>query len=257
MADDKQREFHRYEARAAAALCGGQGSADAGSALGAMPAYLRTPYLRYASLAAELIQPGHRVLELGSGTGAHTATLMRPGAQVVASDISPSSLALLQQRLTGEGRRLETQVADIEALPFPDSSFDVLACAGSLSYGEPGLVDAEIRRVLRPGGALLCVDSLNHNPIYRLNRLVHCLRGNRSRSTLVRMPGMARIAQLSAGFGTVETQFFGALSFAMPVLAGSVGAERAQSFSDWFDRAVGTRRAAFKFVLLARGLDKP
>ena len=256
MVNDKQREFRRYEERAAAALSGRQAPPAAGAALSEMPAYLRTPYQAYAACAARLIRPGDRVLELGSGTGAHTEALVRQGAQVVASDISPSSLALLQQRLAGEGLHIETRVADMEALPFPDSSFDLLACAGSLSYGEPRLVDAEIRRVLRPGGALLCVDSLNHNPIYRLNRLVHCLRGNRSRSTLVRMPGLMRIAQLSERFGTVETQFFGALSFAMPVLARCMGAERSQSLSDWFDGFVGIRRAAFKFVLAARGLDK-
>ena len=249
---DKQIERSRYEARASSQLA--VGGAAGAAALGSqtMPAYLQAPYLLYERRIGELIDPAHRVLELGAGSGLHTLALLRAGAQVVASDISPQSLQLLGRAMGAAGGRLETQVADMEQTPFDDASFDAIVSAGSLSYGDPARVDAEIRRLLRPGGRLIVVDSLNHNPVYRFNRWLHLLRGNRSRSTLLRMPGLARIDALRQGFGSAETYFFGTVSYAMPVLARITGENRAGVFSDCLDRWIGTRRSAFKFVLVAR-----
>lgn len=218
-----------------------------------MPAYLRTPYIFYEQKIAELIRPNHRVLELGAGAGLNTRALLQTGAQVIASDISPNSLLLLKQRFQNTPGNLKIEVADMESLPFEASSFDVVASAGSLSYGEPDVVDVEIRRVLRPGGMLICVDSLNHNPVYLTNRLLHYLRGNRSKSTLKCMPDLARIKALSDGFSNVSVDYFGALSFIMPVFARLLGENTAQVASDRIDQLIGVRRTAFKFVLVAQG----
>lgn len=251
---DKLIERERYEARAQSQMAGGAAmvvEVPLGSQM--MVSYLRTPYIFYEQKIAELIRPSHRVLELGAGAGLHTRALLQTGAQVIASDISPNSLSLLKQRFQNTPGNLKTEVADMESLPFEASSFDVIASAGSLSYGEPHVVDAEIRRVLRPGGMLICVDSLNHNPVYRTNRWLHYLRGNRSRSTLKRMPDLARIKALGDGFSNVSVHYFGALSFAMPVLARLLGENTAQAASDRIDQLIGVRRSAFKFVLVAQG----
>ena len=253
---DKRAELQRYDMRAQAQLATGGPAQAAGFGAAGMRAYLRAPYLHYEASIARLVLPRHQVLELGAGAGLHTLGLANTGAQVTATDISPYALALLHQRLHGVGMHVGTQVADMESLPFGDASFDVVACAGCLSYGDPALVDAEIRRVLRPGGAFICVDSLNHNPIYRLNRLIHCYRGERTKSTLERMPDVGRIQRISRHFSTTETRYFGALTFAMPVLARIVRDQRAQSFSDWFDRVANVERSAFKFVLVGENLVK-
>lgn len=253
---DKQRELERYDDRALSRLSAQGSDHRHDDGLSAMSVYLRAPYLLYESQVATWIGPEHEVLELGAGAGGHTLALARTGARVTATDISPHALAYLAQRLGDQGLTVQTQVADMEALPFDANAFDFVTCAGSLSYGDPTLVDAEIRRVLRPGGCLICVDSLNHNPVYRLNRLLHCYRGNRTKNTLVRMPDLRRIEQISRLFRTVEVSYFGALSFAMPVLARVLGPVRAGEFSDWFDRTARIRRSAFKFVLIARSLKK-
>jgi SAM-dependent methyltransferase len=219
-----------------------------------MPTYLRPPYIAYEKKIADLIQPGSRVLELGAGTGLHTLGVLRAGADLVASDISPNALRLLELRFRQIPGQLTTVVADMENLPFEASSFDSIVCAGALSYGDPHVVDAEIRRVLRPGGTLICVDSLNENPVYRMNRWVHWLCGNRSKSTLRRMPNLSRIEALGVGFSDVNVQFFGGLTFVMPVLARLLGADAARLVSDRFDRLCGVRRSAFKFVFVAEGL---
>jgi ubiquinone/menaquinone biosynthesis C-methylase UbiE len=254
MEQDKLIERARYDARAQAQMAGSTVVAEVALGSQTMPAYLQSPYIFYEQRIAKLIQPSHRVLELGAGAGLHTRALLQTEAQLTASDISPNSLSLLKQRFQNTPGNLKTEVADMESLPFEACSFDVIASAGSLSYGEPHVVDAEIRRVLRPGGMLICVDSLNHNPIYRLNRWVHYCRGERTRSTLQRMPDLSRISALSSGFADVNARYFGAFSFAMPVIARLVGADQAQVVSDRLDELIGTQRSAFKFVLVAQGL---
>lgn len=141
---------------------------------------LRAPYLAYETLLYAHLTKASTVLEVCAGTGLFTGVLRRTGASVFATDMSPKSLEVLKQRHKGVGR-LDIQEADIECLPFPDEAFDMVTSAGSLSYGDNLLVMNEIFRVLKPGGVFVCVDSLNHNPIYRFNRWVHYLRGNRTK----------------------------------------------------------------------------
>lgn len=250
---DKLIELDRYDSRAMSQLVRADAVAETLFGSQTMPSYLQTPYIYYEQRIAELIKPEHLVLELGAGTGLHTQVLLQTGAQVTASDISPNSLSVLKGYFKDAYGNLKTAIADIESLPFDDSSFDVIACAGSLSYGAPPLVDSEIRRVLRPGGMLICVDSLNHNPIYRANRWLHYMRGNRSKSTLKRMPDLARIKALSQGFSSVNVRFFGVMSYAMPGIARLLGENAARSLSDRIDEMVGVRRSAFKFVVVAQG----
>ena len=251
--DDKAIELARYDSRAQRASASGARDALTATGADAVPLVHRVPYLVYERFIRDVVRPGMQVLELGAGTGAHTLALLRAGAQVTASDISEISLAVLVDRFAREADgRLATRKADIEHLPFADASFDVVVSAGALSYGEPATVDAEVRRVLRRGGAFLCVDSLNHNPIYRLNRWRHYRRGERTLSTLVRMPTLERIAAITAPFEGSECLFFGAASWLMGPLARVIGETRAAAWSDTIDRMIGVRRSAFKFVLYAR-----
>lgn len=252
--DDKSEDLRRYEdgARLALESAAARQPHDLGAA--AVAPEFRAPYIFYEKRIGEIVSPAHHVLELGSGSGLHTAVLLRTGARVTATDISPNALALLQRNLAElKPERLVTRVADIEALPFPSGTFDVVACAGSLSYGDPRLVDEEARRVLRPGGTFVCVDSLNDNPVYRLNRWLRYIRGERTRSTLIRMPDLRRIEEIGRHFTSTEVRYFGALAWAMPLLTRVLGSGRASRASDAFDEFVQVRRSAFKFVLVAQG----
>lgn len=215
---------------------------------------IRAPYLFFESLLNAHLLPTHLVLEVGAGTGAFTGVLLRSGANVFATDISPKSLQVLEECYQGVGR-LNTQVADMECLPFPDETFDVVTSAGSLSYGDNGVVMNEIYRVLKGGGLFLCVDSLNHNPIYRFNRWLHYLRGNRTKSTLRRMPTISLIERYGARFGATEVRYFGAVSWLMPLIAPVLGKGRAARVSERVDRIARIRKSAFKFVMIARKIQ--
>jgi len=254
MSLDKLIERDRYDAQAREQLSGiAHGLQKVALGSDAIKPSLRTPYLVYEQTIRDLVHPDYRVLELAAGSDMHTQILLQTGAHVTATDISSESLKLLEHRVRAEAGTLTTRIADMEALPFPDGVFHVVTCAGGLSYGEPAIVDAEIRRVLRPGGVLICVDSLNHNLIYRFNRWLHYMRCERTESTLLRMPDLQRIAQISQGFSVVDIQYFGVFSFVAPIISKLLDESRAQRILDQLDRLIRVKRSAFKFVLSAQG----
>lgn len=221
-----------------------------------IPAYLRTPYIFYEKLINKQIRSGHIVLELGGGSGEHTLCLLKTGAQVLVNDISESSLKLLLEKGKNYGHNLIPITSDMERLPIKDDSVDFVVCAGSMSYGDPKLVDSEIIRVLRPGGTFIGVDSLNESMIYRFNRWIHYLRGDRTISTLKRMPDINRLESIGMYFEHQETAFFGGISFLMPIISVCTGHDRAKNLSDGYDRWFGVRKSAFKYVVSNLNLKK-
>ena len=251
MSEDKFLERDRYDGRAKSVLTEfavGNNSTDGADAINLA---LRAPYCAYESLVISSLSSNFSVLELGAGTGSFTGMLVRTGANVCATDISPRSLEVLALRYQGIGR-LVTQVADMECLPFSDAEFEIVTSAGSLSYGDNIKVMNEIFRVLKPGGVFICVDSLNHNPIYQLNRWMHYLRGQRTRSTLIRMPKISLIEQYRVKFGHVDVQFFGGFSWLIPILVPIFNEERVARILDRLDEIINVKKSAFKFVLVAR-----
>jgi len=98
------------------------------------------------------------VLDVGSGTG-HAAAAMRkrwPKAQVVALDLA---LPMLRQakKQAGWWRPFPRVCADARALPLAEGSVDVIFSNLCLQWVEDlPAVFAGFRRVLRPGGLLLC-----------------------------------------------------------------------------------------------------
>jgi len=99
---------------------------------------------------------GRDVLDVGCGAGVEVVRWARGGARVTGIDIAPSAAALTKQNLTQQGLQAGVAVADGEALPFADGSFDFVYAHGVVQYttDDRRLVE-ECHRVLRPGGTAL------------------------------------------------------------------------------------------------------
>lgn len=113
-----------------------------------------------AMLAAVPLTGGERLLDAGCGAG-HTALAFAPRvAEVVAVDLTEPMLAQARRLAAGRGLTNVTfQQGDIEDLPFPDASFDIVTSRYSAHhYPHPAAALREVARVLRPGGACLLVD---------------------------------------------------------------------------------------------------
>jgi SAM-dependent methyltransferase len=105
---------------------------------------------------------GTAVLEAGCGTGAQTVVLARHslGARITAIDVSASSLAEARARIAAAGvGNVEFRQADLQALPFPPSSFDhVFVCFVLEHLPDPNAAFTALRRVLRPGGTITAIE---------------------------------------------------------------------------------------------------
>ena len=106
--------------------------------------------------------PQTSVLDVATG-GGHTAlALARVAGHVTATDLTPAMLAAAEAHLRGAGITNATfRVADAQALPFADGSFDIVTCRiAPHHFPRPDAFAREARRVLRPGGRLLLEDSV-------------------------------------------------------------------------------------------------
>lgn len=101
-----------------------------------------------------------RLLDVATGTG-HTALALAPRVrEVIGLDLTPAMgeqfAALAREQGFPHARFV---VGDVEALPFPDASFELVTCRRAAHhFSNPARAMAEMARVLRPGGRLGLVD---------------------------------------------------------------------------------------------------
>jgi ubiquinone/menaquinone biosynthesis C-methylase UbiE len=101
------------------------------------------------------ISPGQRVLDVAAGTGNVAIRAAEAGADVVALDITPESLAAGRREAESRGVELEWVVGDAQALPFGPDEFDVVtSSAGAMFAPDHQAVADEMLRVCRPGGTI-------------------------------------------------------------------------------------------------------
>ena len=118
--------------------------------------------------AALLRQPGGpaaaRLLDIGCGTGAFLREVKRnyPRLAVTGLDLSVPYLNVARRQLA-DWSRIELVEGAAEAMPFAAAEFDIVTSIYLFHELPPRVrrdVVAEIRRVLKPGGTLIFVDSL-------------------------------------------------------------------------------------------------
>ena len=101
------------------------------------------------------IAAGSNVLDVAAGNGNASLAAARRGATVTATDYVEHLLDKAVLRAQAEGLPVTAQVADAEALPFEDASFDtVLSTLGVMFTPNPERSSAELLRVCRPGGRI-------------------------------------------------------------------------------------------------------
>ena len=98
---------------------------------------------------------GERVLDVAAGNGNATLAAARRFADVTSTDYVPALLDKGRDRAVAEGLPVKFQVADAEALPFADASFDVVLSTFGAMFAPDHLRTArEMLRVLRGGGRI-------------------------------------------------------------------------------------------------------
>ena len=106
-------------------------------------------------VTATEIQADDRVLDVAAGSGNVAIPAARIGAQVVATDLTPSLLSAGRRTAERAGVELAWTPADAEALPFADGSFDAVLSAVGVMFAPHHQVAAdELVRVCRRGGRI-------------------------------------------------------------------------------------------------------
>jgi SAM-dependent methyltransferase len=97
-----------------------------------------------------------RILDAGCGSGDFAALLTAPDVRCV--DLSPAAVDAARER------GLRAEVADVQNLPFPDGSFDVVVANWVLYHvHDRALAIAELARVLTPAGRFVgCYNAPGH-----------------------------------------------------------------------------------------------
>lgn len=94
------------------------------------------------------------LLEVGSGIGVDSIQLARCGFDVTAVDLTDNAIRVARRFAQRRGVAIDFQLGNAEGLDFPNESFDAVYSFGVLHH-TPHIEQAvaELRRVLRPGGA--------------------------------------------------------------------------------------------------------
>lgn len=120
-----------------------------------------------ARAITRLIEPGTKVVDVGTGTGVLACELAQIGLDVVGIDSSESMLEAARTKLEGLALpatgRIRFEQADAAALPFADEELDAAFAHMVLHYmPSPEVVVMEMARIVRPGGHVVIVDFRAH-----------------------------------------------------------------------------------------------
>ena len=137
------------------------------SVVGSSREYLRQWIARHA--------PGTVFLDYACGNGDQAVVAARHGAALALGiDISEVSIANAWRQAAAEGvsDRCAFMAGDCERTGLPDASVDVVLCSGMLHHLDLQYAFPELHRILKPGGRILAVESLDYNPIIKAYRLL-------------------------------------------------------------------------------------
>ncbi len=140
----------------------------------------------YLPIAERMAIPpeARTLLEVGAGDGRLTVTLARTYLhleEIVSSDIAVDMAKRIGRRAEALGLadRIRPDVQDVQALTYPDSSFDVVASLFSMHHWRrPEAALRELDRVLKPGGLMAVVDGFDRPSLGELYRDVRPLGGS-------------------------------------------------------------------------------
>ena len=117
------------------------------------------------AMMIEMLKPaaGERCLDIGCGPGfmmRDLADAVGPQGRVDGIDLSEPMCELARARLSTAAAPVELRLGGAEELPYADSTFDAVVLSQVLLYvHDVPKALREVRRVLRPGGRLLIVDT--------------------------------------------------------------------------------------------------
>lgn len=149
------------------------------------------------------IEPGDRVLDIGSGTGIFLPFLQKmvgAAGYIIALDYAEEMLKKASAKRLG--KNVHYIQADVAALPFAGAVFDVVVCYSCFPhFGDKAGALAEMNRVIRPGGRLYVCHTSSRIKINAFHHKIESVKNDHLPDGDV----MRRLA-LAAGFDAVSIE---------------------------------------------------
>jgi ubiquinone/menaquinone biosynthesis C-methylase UbiE len=188
---------------------------------------------------------GATILDYCCGNGDEAIFVAQHGARKVHGiDISEVSINNCRERAAAAGLSdvARFDVMDAEAMDFPDATFDFIMEYGVLHHLELDQGMRELARVLKPGGHMICTETLGHNPFIRAyrRRTPHLRTAWETEHILKR----EQFEHMRRHFGKIEMHFFHLATLAAVPLRGT----------PLFEPAVSVLRVVDKALLSVPGL---
>ena len=250
----KQKEMEHYDKQAERELQK-SGEGWKGDFEGFEPQELSS-YRHFYKLLRENVS-GKKVLDYGCGNGIHSVYPLEQGArELIGVDISVQSLRLAEEKVRQAGFREKAKFLqmDCEKLEFPDDSFDIVMDGGTFSSLDLSKAIPEIARVLRPGGMLIGIETLGHNPVANWNRERNRQTGKRTHWAADHIFQMKDFDLAEKYFEKVDGYFFHLISFFSFPFAkkpgGKILLQITQTLEHPFEQLPFIRRFCFKTVFL-------
>lgn len=159
------------------------------------------------------IQPGHRVLDIGCGTGTMAVLIKRlhPEVEVVGIDPDPKALARGRRKAERASTSIQFDQGFADDMPYPDASIDRVFSSLMFHHLPREVKEGtlrEVRRVLKPGGLFGLLDFAGPDAGTKglMMRLLHSkdlLRDNAERVVLELMREAGLERPVKVGQGTV------------------------------------------------------
>jgi ubiquinone/menaquinone biosynthesis C-methylase UbiE len=206
----------------------------------------------------ERCKAGMQVLDFACGNGENGIFAAQCGASVIGIDISPEGVA------NANKNALEARVADHcefvamdgENMKFPDSSFDLAVEYGALHHVDLKAAMKELGRVLKPGGEMLCIEAIRHNPFFHAyRRLTPHLRTKWEVDHILSVKDLDIMRQY---FHHVDVKFFHMLVLAAVPFRKTFLFPRLKKFLDSLDRSLLSGQGIGKYGwIMAVSLKDP
>ena len=180
---------------------------------------MREEFFKQRLIKEAGIRAGHRVLDLGCGTGTLTIMIKKahPGSEVVGIDGDPQILAIARQKAKAAGKSIKFDEGMAYKLPYSDNSFDRVLSSlvfHHLTAQDKERTLVEIYRVLKPNGEFHLADFGQPKGVYA--KMVSWLMSRFERvddNINGRIPEMFRKAKFSVAKTFELSTLFGTLAF--------------------------------------------
>lgn len=162
------------------------------------------------------------ILDYGCGNGIHSLVPARAGAQkVIGIDLSEKSLELAREKVKRAGleEKIEFKLMDCEKTDFSDEYFDIIMDGGTFSSLDLKAAYPELKRILKPGGKLIGIETFGHNPFTNLKRKLNKISGKRTVWAAGHIFQEKDLKEAEKYFNKIEAKYFHLVSWtAFPFL---------------------------------------